>query len=528
LAALRRSFTGAPGRSWVVEQINDAVGRLARTLSPYPDPDNWDEETLRSERYFYDGIRRIQEVVVDGLPTLAFAQGDPGLGAMAASCLGACQHDVDGDALPAALEARLLDNEEPEPPEIPEFVVRLSREYVWGPGDRGVDELLAQFDEFDQAWFVLQDEGGDAIALCDLGGSGGAARVVAQYTYDPYGQVITHEHLHAHAWLHAGHKGLFVDRLDLGVANSAGDDQPRLVSGANILAYNRNRTLKPDLGRYLQQDPNATGLVLIESELLHGSPASPGQVGLLDLMESFRDGANHYAYLRSNTFVNTDPLGLFLGLDLTGLATSILRSMVEAYASNQDWDVDWAMEWSARDDEHSRLDNRWITLAMLMGAAEHFFGDDWLDDDSGPGSNWLMASGGRGGGFGRGTQRRPKYVRPPGVGIPDLPPATEGGKTAGVLRTPKFEVKLVSGEGAHAQLRGAGNRLRTHVESKAISIMQRHKVTSARLYLNRAPCTGRDGGCDALIRKKLLPGQRLHVYVNGKPHRSYTGGRWGQ
>jgi YD repeat-containing protein len=338
----------------------DAVGRLARTLSPYPDPDNWDEQTLRSERYFYDGIRRIQEVVVDGLPTLAFAQGDPGLGAMAASCLGACQHDVDGDALPAALEARLLDNEEPEPPEIPEFVVRLSREYVWGPGDRGVDELLAQFDHEDVVTFVLQDEGGDAIALCDLGGSGGAARVVAQYTYDPYGQVITHEHLHAHAWLHAGHKGLFVDRLDLGVASSAGDDQPRLASGANILAYNRNRTLKPDLGRYLQQDPNATGLVLVAT-MAHSGAAGSSEVSLFSFGDSNRDGANLYQYVRSNPMNASDPLGLYMWGDwadtlATGrLVLQLAGLVVETGQFLMEEAVDWALDWERADDDIEAL-----------------------------------------------------------------------------------------------------------------------------------------------------------------------------
>jgi hypothetical protein len=355
LAALRRSFTGAPGRSWVVEQINDAVGRLARTLSPYPDPDNWDEETLRSERYFYDGIRRIQEVVVDGLPTLAFAQSEPGLAALAASCLGACQHDVDGDALPAALEAQLLidDDPSPEPPVNPQLLVRLSREYIWGPGDRGVDELLAQFDEFDAATFVLLDEGGDAIALCDLGGSGGAARVVAQYTYDPYGQVITHEHLHAHAWLHAGHKGLFVDRLDLGVANSAGDDQPRLASGANLLAYNRNRTLKPDLGRYLQQDPNATGMVLLAALARHGS-AMNALIGAFGLDSLYDDGPNLYQYLRGTSWSSSDPLGLFvwasdtlvIGFELGRVAFGL----IDQYAGNLEAIAAWVEDWSIRDD----------------------------------------------------------------------------------------------------------------------------------------------------------------------------------
>ena len=52
-------------------------------------------------------------------------------------------------------------------------------EYVWGPGDHGVDEALVYYDATDEAWWCLTDLTGDLIALCDLGGTNGAARVVA-------------------------------------------------------------------------------------------------------------------------------------------------------------------------------------------------------------------------------------------------------------------------------------------------------------------------------------------------------------
>lgn len=53
------------------------------------------------------------------------------------------------------------------------------REYVWGPGDRGVDEILVSYDSGYHAWWCLTDLKGDLVGLCDQGGAGGAARAVA-------------------------------------------------------------------------------------------------------------------------------------------------------------------------------------------------------------------------------------------------------------------------------------------------------------------------------------------------------------
>jgi len=61
-----------------------------------------------------------------------------------------------------------------------------------------------------------------------------SARVAAQWTYDAYGSVLSADHLAPHAFLHCGHKGLFFDRLDVGVADTAipgaaALETPRLV-----------------------------------------------------------------------------------------------------------------------------------------------------------------------------------------------------------------------------------------------------------------------------------------------------------
>ena len=52
-------------------------------------------------------------------------------------------------------------------------------------GNGGVDELLVQFDPNRKPWWVLQDAGGDIVALCDNSGAvGGAASAFARWTYD--------------------------------------------------------------------------------------------------------------------------------------------------------------------------------------------------------------------------------------------------------------------------------------------------------------------------------------------------------
>jgi hypothetical protein len=53
---------------------------------------------------------------------------------------------------------------------------RGAREYVWGPGDWGVDELLVQYDAARRATWPILDSGGDVTALCDLGNANISAR----------------------------------------------------------------------------------------------------------------------------------------------------------------------------------------------------------------------------------------------------------------------------------------------------------------------------------------------------------------
>jgi hypothetical protein len=286
----------------VKHKVYDGLGRLIRAQSPYPNPDA-SGGYLRSEWLFYDGIRRIQELVRDPVISVdeAKASNDPELVALAEAA-GPAQDADDSTA-----------NIEFEKAAAPAASTVLAREYVWGPGDghAGSDELLVQYASpwsREKPWFVLQDGGGDVAAVCDQASAGSAARVCAQYTWDAYGNVPTFDNILAHPYLHAGHKGLFVERLDAGVL-TLGAETPRLSPYAKVLYRAGNRTYDPQYGRWMQRDPNATAMALIAASPYHGRGLDAIVVAF-SVEEMYGDGSNLYEYLGSNPWLRSDPLGL--------------------------------------------------------------------------------------------------------------------------------------------------------------------------------------------------------------------------
>ena len=241
---------GAPVVGALVKRwVYDAFGRVVQTRSPITGGEY-------EERFVYDGVRRVQEWVTDT-----------------------------SVVSPAEL---------------------LEREYVWGFGG-GTDELLVEFDGFGTSYWPIQDVSGDVVALCDLNGTNGTARVVGQWTYDAYGEVLTAEHIGSFPVRHVGHKGLFVDRLD-GVILSSSTEQPRTIPFAHVVYQNRNRAYAPRSGRFLQRDPNQTAL-----QLLSGGYNGRGTAAIA-LAFSFEgmygDGFNLYQYLGGNPLLRRDPMGL--------------------------------------------------------------------------------------------------------------------------------------------------------------------------------------------------------------------------
>ena len=251
----------------------------------------------RVEHHHYDGTRRVQTVVVSGLMSGggAMASGDPAMQSMAMASEPSGESTEPENTNMAFTSSQMGASGQT-------FVVY--REYVWGPGDHGVDEALVYYDATDEAWWCLTDLTGDLIALCDLGGTNGAARVVAQWTYDAYGSVMSADHLHSFERPVIGHKGLFLDRLDL--VNPLG---PQLVPFAQSVYHNRNRAYIPQMGRFLQQDPNQSAMSLIAASPFHGRGAGAIAVAF-SLDGLYGDGANLYQYLGSNPWMRNDPTGL--------------------------------------------------------------------------------------------------------------------------------------------------------------------------------------------------------------------------
>ncbi len=263
-------------------------------------------------------------------------------------------------------------------------------------GDNGLDELLAQFDRDRRPWYVLQDAGGDVIALAERtttpapssSGNLPTTRVTytaAQWTYGAYGEVLTADSLRTHPQVHLGHKGLFFDRLDGGIVDTTtGEETPRLVPGANLLGYARNRTYSPRLGRWVQKDPNATACTLLQSQTFHGVTLA-GSVSDANIETLYADGLSLYEYVGSGPWGGTDPMGL--DFSLVGLMFS---------ATNEaDLQVDWAQQVMDAGDDVSTNGTEILNRAALDQFDDFMWASDWSrsDDDYSRTKNSYVSEG---------------------------------------------------------------------------------------------------------------------------------------
>ena len=328
------TLAGAPG-PWVKHYTYDGLGRLIRTQSPWPWPEA-NPIAAQSERYYYDGFRRIQKVLVDPIA-------------------------VDDDKQPIKI------NKEVDFTRVNvQYNAAVNREYVWDIAD--TDRLLCQYSSNGTPFFVATNERWTPVAQLDAAG-----HVTDQFSFDPYGTLLSYDGaFYDRPKLEVGHQGLFFDRLDVPLLDSDGSENPRLAANAAGIYYNRARTYSPSLGRFLQADPNATGMAV-------GSMASMGQVAEsvvaeISVMSLLADGAGLFERVSGNPVHSQDPRGLFGFLDI-GIGSSSLvdlyqdnadraisigqsirdgaGAMFRAAATMQYADLMWAMDWAASDDDYS-------------------------------------------------------------------------------------------------------------------------------------------------------------------------------
>jgi len=251
--------------------------------------------------YTYDGLGRLIQKNVPGIPTVAV-------------------HFVYDGVRRITEEVAPFVSGQP-------FNFAVDREYLYGPDY--VDEHIAQLAPDpagvapDTVLYTPQDANYNVTALLNAYGD-----VLEQYAYTPYGQIVARDDLTAPGdpptpINSVGHQGLFFDRYNFS-ANPLTDSP--FDTAALGLYYNRNRFYSPTLGRYLRNDPNASGAPLIMANGFHAS-APFADVASFDALTLYADSMNLFTHLGNNPVMFNDPTGLSLNR-----ITDTLVAVTFAYA----------------------------------------------------------------------------------------------------------------------------------------------------------------------------------------------------
>ncbi len=256
----------------VAEYVYEGAGRLiykqARAGEDVSDTYSYEEE------YYYDGVRRIQELTTYPTDTADFLWSANAPHASA--------------------------------------VVQV-REYAWGEGD--VDEAICQFADVDddatfESYYYLQDGNNNVVGITDAAGA-----VLVQYQYEPYGNVAIRDVLVAPPTdlpkESLGFQGLFADRHALATTPAPGEtalDSP-LEPGATVIYLTRNRAYSPELGRFLSRDPNEAAMPVVSALLMNGEALFIA-LGMYNPTGQHEDGLNLYLFASGNPVNLRDPLGL--------------------------------------------------------------------------------------------------------------------------------------------------------------------------------------------------------------------------
>ena len=306
----------------VAQYSYDGLGRLIRTQRP----ESAAGATLHVTDLYYDGVRVVQEagwtgVIPEEVAVASASGGQPTTMRLARRA----EWFVSDSALLNRWPAR-----------------RLEREYVWGMDAAAyVDECLTQLvfvdahsenaageeigdDRSPVVLHCLNDQSASLVGLTDQAGN-----LVAQYSYLPYGQTRSVEYfmpytppdpepydgpptsltsskaIQAAQSNRIGHQGLRFERLD----EPFGQPLAARTSGFIGVYLARNRLYRPDLGRFISNDPNGLGGPAL------GAPAHSGGLlassdGSPDLAEHFASGMNTHIAFGNNPLIRRDPLGL--------------------------------------------------------------------------------------------------------------------------------------------------------------------------------------------------------------------------
>lgn len=265
----RGDLTGTPG-PWLKHFTYDALGRLIRTQVPWPDPQL--AIAALSRRFYYDGGRRIQELITTPMP-------------------------VDENGKPLT-----IDKEFDYTKVQLTYGTSVSREFIWDPVD--TDRLLAYIDATRTHWFTPTDQTWTPVAIVTTGGS-----LAEQFSFDPQGQLLNREiYIGSDTPLDVGHQGLFFEPFYGDV--SLGVDNPNRLSPLRPgLYFNRARWYDPSTARFTTPDPNATGMPGSSAIAFHGIAPRCDSTNM-DLRAQYADGANIHTRAKHNLVRFKDPTGL--------------------------------------------------------------------------------------------------------------------------------------------------------------------------------------------------------------------------
>jgi len=259
----------------VVRFAYDGLGRLIWAQRPVDPEPATPSPACRTEHYYYDGVRRIQEVI-----------------------------QTPGD---------------------PTDLFETAHEYVYGPGY--VDEFVLESQKSggaQQDFYVLQDANFNVMALTDASGG-----VVEQYQWEPYG-LLAAKDTNTGGTIpnsHIGHQGLFFYRFD----DTAGAP---LALNAEGLYFNINRWYDPTLARFTSRDPVETSQLVMDSLATRGQILE-AEARAFEPAEYYGDGFNLFSRVGNRPTDRVDALGLDFQDDIDAAINGIKVDHAIAYATTR-------------------------------------------------------------------------------------------------------------------------------------------------------------------------------------------------